>query len=124
MKKRKLLYFLVFAVLITVVALLINHFREPEGYTMRELGQEAVAIIDDFLDGDLSLDDTRAIIASMIEAIDYHVENRRDPLSIREADIRLVISRLQLDLTFPNEVTVRASRNRLAGLVGVGERAS
>ena len=123
MKKKKILHFVVFAVLMVAVAFMINHFREPEGYTIRELGQEAVASIDEFLDSELSLDDTRAILASMIEAIDYHVENRRDPLSIRESEIRLAISRLHLDLTFPNEATVTASRNRLAELVNVAHRA-
>ena len=122
MKKKKILSFLVFAVLMTGVILLINHLHEPEGYTIRELGQQAVALADDFLDGDKTAEDVRVALGNMIESIDRHVENRRDPLTIPETNIRLAISRLHLDFTFPNNAQVLASRNSLADLAGVGSR--
>jgi len=122
-KKKKALLFLIIAAIAISAFFFMNHQRaDVESYTMRELGQETVTIIDEFLDNTLPVEAARAYIAHMLDAIDYHVENRRDPLSIREGEIRLAMSRLHLDLTFPNATQITASRNRLAGLVRMPER--
>jgi len=111
------------AVLSIGAVFLMNHNRgEGESHTIREMGQETVIIIDEFLDGTLASEDARVFIDHMLEAIDYHVQSRRDSLSIRETNIRQAMSGLSLDLAFPNPVQIRTNRNRLAELVGMPER--
>ena len=123
-KKNQLLFFLTIAILTMGAVFLLNFLRESDGYTMRELGQEAVVIADEFLDGILTAEDARAIISTMLEAIDNHIEERRTPLEIRDTNIHSAIRRVHLDLMLPNHAQVRTSRNRLAELVSIPERAN
>ena len=121
-KKKKILNFVIFFVLILGVALAINHFREVEGYTIRELGREAVNIADEYLDGEISAQDAKAIIGSMLDAISANEADRRDPLTINEMSTRTAISGLHLNFTFPNSAQITTSRNQLARLVNVDPR--
>jgi len=122
-KKKKMIFFMAVAVVaLGIFSFMNNQSGGGESRAMRELGYETMVIVDEFLDGTLPVAETQDYIAHMLEAIDYHILSRQDPLSMREADIRAAITWLHADVTSPNRAQIIASRNRLAQLIGVSER--
>jgi len=124
MMAKKILLFLALAAMTAGVYILLNTQR-PNGdsYTMRELGQLAIEITDDVLDGNIEVTTGAEMLGALLEAID----NEDVTLNRREADIRVAISRVRLDMGRPgnlNQISsfVTTSRNALAGLVNVPDR--